>query len=1300
MSNRETLSRALSLLLPEELHHFLELLTSILIDLASNQATQHTNLSSVLADLQLQAALKSLAGKSLSYENNLIAFGVGSNVGDVTIQEAAGGNIIKFIVEAHFHSSIPSRSINERLPVDQTADHVQEINVSSEDGTYRIQKAIEDYCNSVVTKLSHFVPFGGIDRVISLEQIYQELAIYRQFRSPYYKSREDLIRDLNIEEHSDLVERLMARTDEILEASISSFERAFLHHQERGFSLAYARSRSVEGVLKQNNLIDELKQLTGPRDLNNLLCDGLVKLIFRNFLTELGYQEGVLSRLLLDHAYRLDNSAIMGIQNKYPLERELIDKETGEKKRDTQGKVVTEKYFVSDIFEYIQKCNYEARYEIESKVLFLTFGELRRKQKTSIDNTFITGFVADIREVIYQEIQIYEAKKERVTFENALLQWGRCVILGHPGSGKSTLLKHKALLAAKHFKKNGVLPILIELRRLNSEATDIWELIAENFALSLPKNNIKPLLDSLLNEGKVLLLFDGLDEVDQSRKSYIVDQILLFLSHYPNSPCAITCRILGYLDLLPYKPLELAELDGGQIREFIKGWFKDQRDYGLRVFMDTQQSSRLWRMVRNPFLLTMYCIARENRTTSYFNRSSLYTIATNVLLETLDQKRGLSRNRHPLQIKKTFLIDLAANLHGKARELFSLDDLSSLLNLSDRISEDKAPLILDEIVNNSGIIRRLSEIAFGFAHLSIQEFYTAVSYAQSKKTLTQFINNPRYWETIRLYFGLAKEPDAERILNQMSQMATNERWQFTAFLASCIIEMPIIPEQHLLQTAYHLIKSYRSKDIGAEAKTTLMERFIDLIQRDQNHSLDHLLKSLISLGYQDLTLAVTALLAAENENKQDLLREALISLDYDYAKQVASIVAKQSNPNSINLLQSALQGRAAIQSMELLGAVARTVNHDITELIYSILIASPPTSMTRPADGFYLRLSSSIKPGRYPEIEAYIDYYISNISSYTLREKIFDTFDKTWKEPDSEYMEKIESVMGIPDESRDSFRSKIMSQIGSAVIEKRPFSIADTDLYPCITELLKRNEAIYYNLNTYNIDLWRPKSESDGKNAIGLDVAGVVYFPGIKQDVVLNIVCDICEKNFTISYLNLPFREIKAEARRRILFSLEKALRKLTFACLRKNISLVSYLTRAVQEIMLLQDTRVIGLAGLEADRSELSLHLYKYKRGRAINWWKSVSRYEKLVSAIQKYNDPIEPLIEIMKQDQELITRFLDLKELKTARELKKHINIIVQDKQMKILPTDSIWSDIIPLAENDVDPFDIVDLSLFEFP
>jgi predicted NACHT family NTPase len=131
-----------------------------------------------------------------------------------------------------------------------------------------------------------------------------------------------------------------------------------------------------------------------------------------------------------------------------------------------------------------------------------------------------------------------------------------CVLLGAPGSGKTTLLSYFAvMLATKQAEKLGLsadvdyLPILIRMRDLARQddisILDYGRQFAEKSMCvkSLPTG----FFEYWLEDGRALILLDGLDEVVQETKRYeVVQRIENFLSQFKGNRAIITSRPAGY----------------------------------------------------------------------------------------------------------------------------------------------------------------------------------------------------------------------------------------------------------------------------------------------------------------------------------------------------------------------------------------------------------------------------------------------------------------------------------------------------------------------------------------------------------------------------------------------------------------------------------------------------------------------------------------------------------------------------------------------------------------------------------
>jgi predicted NACHT family NTPase len=124
------------------------------------------------------------------------------------------------------------------------------------------------------------------------------------------------------------------------------------------------------------------------------------------------------------------------------------------------------------------------------------------------------------------------------------------VILGDPGSGKSTLLQYIALNWARTPLNNVIsqpIPLLIELRsysrdRTSGQCKDFLEFFHKGSVICRLNQHE---LHEWLKAGKVLVLFDGLDEVfDPAQREEVITDIHRFTNDYPNVRVIVTSRIV------------------------------------------------------------------------------------------------------------------------------------------------------------------------------------------------------------------------------------------------------------------------------------------------------------------------------------------------------------------------------------------------------------------------------------------------------------------------------------------------------------------------------------------------------------------------------------------------------------------------------------------------------------------------------------------------------------------------------------------------------------------------------------
>ena len=191
-------------------------------------------------------------------------------------------------------------------------------------------------------------------------------------------------------------------------------------------------------------------------------------------------------------------------------------------------------------------------------------------------------------------------------------------ILGKPGAGKTTFLKHLAIKAVrKELNPNAdsKVPIFISLHDYSRSKKSLLEFIEHELSAgNFPKHEF--FVENLLHSGRALVLFDGLDEVNEEGKlrSNTIQELRNFMHTYYESQFIITCRVAATeysFDNVVY--VEMADFNEMQIKSFVKNWFRKNQELAKRCGneLDDEKNKGLREMGRTPLLLGLLCFAYE-----------------------------------------------------------------------------------------------------------------------------------------------------------------------------------------------------------------------------------------------------------------------------------------------------------------------------------------------------------------------------------------------------------------------------------------------------------------------------------------------------------------------------------------------------------------------------------------------------------------------------------------------------------------------------------------------------------------
>ncbi|NEQ51855.1 MAG: NACHT domain-containing protein [Leptolyngbya sp. SIO3F4] len=364
------------------------------------------------------------------------------------------------------------------------------------------------------------------------------------------------------------------------------------------------------------------------------------------------------------------------------------------------------------------------------------------------------------------------------------------MVLGGPGVGKSTFLRKLGLEALANGLAHNLMPVFIELKSFKSEEISLQQAIAKELEVSgFPY--AENLVEFMLSEGKMLLLFDGLDEVPSRQVDEVIEQIKDFCDRYSQNRFVTSCRIAAYKGgFNRFTDVTMAEFDNEQIEQFVQRWFSSELDE------DSWTAERFWALInqsentsakelaQTPLLLTFLCLVYDRSQSLPPVRSDLYGKALDILLEDWAAEKRIERD--PIYqglytgLEKELLAEIAYQSFKDDQLFFSEQEITEQIAtfLADTLDAPKyldGANVLNAIEVQQGILVERATNAYSFSHLTLQEYLTAC-YINSEwsiqELISQHLTDERWREVFLLVSGLAGRRSHELLL-AMEQQANS-----------------------------------------------------------------------------------------------------------------------------------------------------------------------------------------------------------------------------------------------------------------------------------------------------------------------------------------------------------------------------------------------------------------------------------------------------------------------------------------------------------------------------------------------
>ncbi|MCE4557979.1 NACHT domain-containing protein [Roseateles cellulosilyticus] len=359
-------------------------------------------------------------------------------------------------------------------------------------------------------------------------------------------------------------------------------------------------------------------------------------------------------------------------------------------------------------------------------------------------------------------------------------------ILGRPGAGKTTFLKHLAYLACKG--EIARTPVFVAFREHHITAqSSIVDIISKEFQnCGMPPAG--PFVVKLLESGRALLLFDGLDEVaeDQGKRKHLINELITLAKRFPKCQICVSCRIAATEYAFErFEYLEVADFSDEQKDAFCERWFQSdpERLHRFLTNWKAPQNSGIRELGRTPLLLAFICLAYEETLQLPHRRVDLYKDAVDALLRRWDTTRNIERDNTKISLPhyryEPLLCELAAQNFAAGAYIFHPTRAASIISgwyeklpEGKLLSGEEEIEILNALEYKTGLIVSRAKDAYSFSHLSIQEYLTSVAIMNGRvfRSSWTFVNTrllDKTWREVFIFLS-GMSPDATSLTTAMA----------------------------------------------------------------------------------------------------------------------------------------------------------------------------------------------------------------------------------------------------------------------------------------------------------------------------------------------------------------------------------------------------------------------------------------------------------------------------------------------------------------------------------------------------
>lgn len=411
--------------------------------------------------------------------------------------------------------------------------------------------------------------------------------------------------------------------------------------------------------------------------------------------------------------------------------------------------------------------------------------------------------------------------------DDALRGHRKALIRGVAGSGKSTLQRWLAVDAARDTDSlPSTVPFLLELGRFaDGHPPELGELVSDALRPAMPAGWVH----RMLRQGRVVLLLDGLDEVNPRERGNLEQWVEEHLVAFPETRCVVTTRPSIVAEKwwtdLGFHRFDLLPMSRHSIERYLRGWHDaaraDQPDTvaGEEVRAELTRCERqlsvtlsnrpaLRGMGANPLLCGLLCALHLERGEHLpESRKQVYDAALDLLLVRWRHLRRRHRAREsggadtetdpPLRddelqkllqrlafwlvANRLLVVSSAVAERRVAAFMFGL-----------RNSDEQPKLVWQYLANHSGLLRELPDGSLEFVHRTFRDHLAAKEVVE-EENLPMLLDNadkPHWHDVVVMAGAHARPGERNWILLSLLDRGRSDAEQRDALylLAAAILE--------------------------------------------------------------------------------------------------------------------------------------------------------------------------------------------------------------------------------------------------------------------------------------------------------------------------------------------------------------------------------------------------------------------------------------------------------------------------------------------------------------------------------